>query len=111
MSWTAGVRFPTEIPLFSTTSGAHPASYTVGTGGSFPGGKAVGLLIYNAVYIGDSTMFLRIYIRPKLRGFSELLVKTTQKTVLFNDYRPVALELLWIAAHCKTYTNFLAHFV
>jgi hypothetical protein len=25
-----------------TGSGAHPASYTVGTGGSFPGGKAAG---------------------------------------------------------------------
>jgi hypothetical protein len=31
--WTAGVRSPTG-------SGAHPASCTVGTGGSFPGGKA-----------------------------------------------------------------------
>jgi hypothetical protein len=44
--WTAGVRSPTEAEDFSsnlciqTGSGAHPASYTVGTGGSFPGGKA-----------------------------------------------------------------------
>jgi hypothetical protein len=43
--WTAGVRSPTEAEGFSsnlcaqTGSGAHPASYTVGTGGSFPGGK------------------------------------------------------------------------
>jgi hypothetical protein len=27
-------------PCVQTGSGAHPASYTVGTGGSFPGGKA-----------------------------------------------------------------------
>jgi hypothetical protein len=42
----AGVRFPTETQDFSsnlcvqTGSGAHPASCTMGTGGSFPGGKA-----------------------------------------------------------------------
>jgi hypothetical protein len=46
MDWTAGVRSPTGAEDFSsnfciqTGSGAHPASYTVGTGGSFPGGKA-----------------------------------------------------------------------
>jgi hypothetical protein len=45
MDWTAGVRSPTEAEDFfsnlcvQTGSGAHPASYTVGTGGSFPGGK------------------------------------------------------------------------
>jgi hypothetical protein len=44
--WTARARFPTEAEGFSsivcvqTGSGAHPASCTVGTGGSFPGGKA-----------------------------------------------------------------------
>jgi hypothetical protein len=42
----AGVRSPTEAEDFSsslcvqTGSGAHPASYIMGTGGSFPGGKA-----------------------------------------------------------------------
>jgi hypothetical protein len=45
-NWTAGVRSPTEAEDFSsslyvqTGSGAHPTFYTVGTGGSFPGGKA-----------------------------------------------------------------------
>jgi hypothetical protein len=40
--WTAGVRSPTEAEDFSsdlcvqTGSGAHPASYIMGTGGSFP---------------------------------------------------------------------------
>jgi hypothetical protein len=44
--WTAGVQSTTEAEAFSsnlcaqTGSEAHPASYTVGTGGSFPGGKA-----------------------------------------------------------------------
>jgi hypothetical protein len=44
--WTAGVRSPTEAEDFpsnlcvQTGSGAHPASYTMGTGGSFPWGKA-----------------------------------------------------------------------
>jgi hypothetical protein len=43
--WTAGVRSPIEAEDFSsnlcvqTGSGAQPASCTVGTGGSFPGGK------------------------------------------------------------------------
>jgi hypothetical protein len=43
---TAGVLSPTEAEAFSsslcvqTGSGAHPASYTMGTGGSFPEGKA-----------------------------------------------------------------------
>jgi hypothetical protein len=43
---TAGVRSPTEAEEFSsnlcvqTGSGARPASYTMGTGGSYPGGKA-----------------------------------------------------------------------
>jgi hypothetical protein len=42
--WTAELRSPTEAEDFSsnlcvqTDSGAHPASYTMGTGGSFPGG-------------------------------------------------------------------------
>jgi hypothetical protein len=42
------VRFPAEAGDFSLHyrvqdgSGAHPASYIIGTGGSFPGGKAVG---------------------------------------------------------------------
>jgi hypothetical protein len=46
-AWTAWVRFP-EVQDFSllhsvqTGSGAHPASYQMGTGGSFPGGKAAG---------------------------------------------------------------------
>jgi hypothetical protein len=45
-AWTAVVRSLTEAEGFSSTlcvqagSGAHPASCTVGTGGSFPGGKA-----------------------------------------------------------------------
>jgi hypothetical protein len=40
------VRSPTEAEDFpsdlcvQTGCGAHPASYTMGTGGSFPGGKA-----------------------------------------------------------------------
>jgi hypothetical protein len=44
--WTAGVRSPTDAEDFSsnlcaqTGSGAHPASCTTGTEGSFPGGKA-----------------------------------------------------------------------
>jgi hypothetical protein len=44
--WTTGVRSRTEAEDFSsslcvqTGSGAHPASYPVGTGGSFSGGKA-----------------------------------------------------------------------
>jgi hypothetical protein len=43
-----GVRFPEGTGNFSlhrrvqTGSGAHPASYSMGTGGSFPGGKAAG---------------------------------------------------------------------
>jgi hypothetical protein len=44
--WTTGVRSPTEAENFSsslcvqTGSGAHPASYPMGTGDPFPGGKA-----------------------------------------------------------------------
>jgi hypothetical protein len=44
--WTAGVRSPTEAEDISsnlcveTGSGAHPASCTTGSGGSFRGGKA-----------------------------------------------------------------------
>jgi hypothetical protein len=45
MDWTVGVLAPTEAENFpsnlcvQTGSGAHPASYTMDTGGSFPGGK------------------------------------------------------------------------
>jgi hypothetical protein len=45
-SWTIGVRSPTEAldfsssPCVQTGSGAHPASYPMGTGGPSPGGKA-----------------------------------------------------------------------
>jgi hypothetical protein len=44
--WAIEVRPPTETENFSsspciqTGSGAHPAFYPMGTGGSFPGGKA-----------------------------------------------------------------------
>jgi hypothetical protein len=44
--WTAGIRSLIEAEDFSsnpcvqTGSGAHPASCTMGTGGSFPRGKA-----------------------------------------------------------------------
>jgi hypothetical protein len=44
--WTIGVRSPTGAQDFSsslcvqTGSGAHPASYPMGTGVPFPGGKA-----------------------------------------------------------------------
>jgi hypothetical protein len=43
--WTAGVRSPTEAEDFSsnlcvqTGSGAHPASYTMGTGGKARPGR------------------------------------------------------------------------
>jgi hypothetical protein len=43
---TTEIQSPTEAEDFFSNlcvqigSGAHPASYTVGTGGSFPGGKA-----------------------------------------------------------------------
>jgi hypothetical protein len=46
LDWTTGVRSPTEAKDFSsslciqTNSEAHPASYTMGTDGTFPGGKA-----------------------------------------------------------------------
>jgi hypothetical protein len=46
VDWTAEVRSPTEAEDFSsnlciqTAPGAHPASYTMGTEGSFPGGNA-----------------------------------------------------------------------
>jgi hypothetical protein len=36
-----GVRIVTS-PLVQTGSGVHPTSYPMGTGGSFPGGKAAG---------------------------------------------------------------------
>jgi hypothetical protein len=42
-----GVRVPLGSRIFSSPrrpdSGVHPASYPTGTGGSFPGGKAVGV--------------------------------------------------------------------
>jgi hypothetical protein len=38
-----GVRVPVGSRIFSSArSGAHPASYPMGTGGSFSGGKAAG---------------------------------------------------------------------
>jgi len=48
MGWKIGVRFPVGAGNFSllhrvqTGSEANPASYPMGTGGSFPGGKAAG---------------------------------------------------------------------
>jgi hypothetical protein len=45
MDWETWVQSPTEVEDFSSAlctqpgSEAHPASCTVGTGGSFPGGK------------------------------------------------------------------------
>jgi hypothetical protein len=48
MGWTAGVRFPAVVRDFSVLhniqagSGDHPASYPMGTRGSFPEGKVAG---------------------------------------------------------------------
>jgi len=48
MGWTTEVLFPAGAGMFSprhciqTDSGTHPASYPMGIGGSFPGGKATG---------------------------------------------------------------------
>jgi hypothetical protein len=48
MSWMAEVRFLTEARDFSllhsvqTGTGTHPASYPMGTRGSFPGDKVAG---------------------------------------------------------------------
>jgi hypothetical protein len=45
MDWTTGVWSPagakdfSSRPCIQTGSGAQPASYPIGTGGSFPGGK------------------------------------------------------------------------
>jgi hypothetical protein len=45
MDWMGGVQSPTEAEDFSYSlciqmaSGDHTASYTMGNGGSFPGGK------------------------------------------------------------------------
>jgi hypothetical protein len=35
-----GAEDSSSSPCIQTGSGAHPASYSMGTGGSFPGGKA-----------------------------------------------------------------------
>jgi hypothetical protein len=46
--WGSRVRFPARVESFSlhhcvlNGSGAHPASYPMGTRGSIPGGKAAG---------------------------------------------------------------------
>jgi hypothetical protein len=46
--WGSRVRFPAGAGNFSlhhriqNSSGAHPASYPMGTSGSFPGGKVAG---------------------------------------------------------------------
>jgi hypothetical protein len=48
MRWGTRVRFSvgardfSHFPSVQTGSGAHPASYRMDTGGSFPGGKAAG---------------------------------------------------------------------
>jgi hypothetical protein len=47
-SWRTGVRVPAEAGIsffrhrIQTSSGAHPASYQMGTGGSYTGGKMAG---------------------------------------------------------------------
>jgi len=52
MSWTSGVQFLAEAvkEFFSLhfSSGAHPASYPVGTGGNMIRGEADHLCLYNA---------------------------------------------------------------
>jgi hypothetical protein len=43
MDWMAGIWSPKDFSsnlCIQTGPGARPASYTMGTGGSFPGGKA-----------------------------------------------------------------------
>jgi hypothetical protein len=49
MGWMAGVQFLSGrrdfflLHSIHTRSGAHPASYPAGNGGSFPGGEAAGV--------------------------------------------------------------------
>jgi hypothetical protein len=62
--WATGVRSPTEVEDFSsiiciqTGSGAHPASYTMGTGGSSPGIKCGrgGMLTTHALLVQSLRM-------------------------------------------------------
>jgi hypothetical protein len=56
-------------PLVQTGSQAHPASYPMGTGGSFPGGKAVGAwnwpLASNSCWVQENVdLYIHVPIRP-----------------------------------------------
>jgi hypothetical protein len=66
MCWTTGVQFPTGaikepfslLYCFQTGSGAHPASYPMGSGGSFLGGKVARAW----------TTHLHLFPKLKMRG-------------------------------------------
>jgi hypothetical protein len=44
--WRPGVQDLSLLHSVQTDSGAHPTSYSMGTGGSFPGGKVVKLITH-----------------------------------------------------------------
>jgi hypothetical protein len=67
MGWKVGVRFPVKETFFSlhsvqTSSGAHPASYLMGTGDSLPGGKAAGAWSWPLTSISVFTFFHKYVI-------------------------------------------------
>jgi hypothetical protein len=71
-----GVRVPVGLNfslhhVVQTGYGAHPASYPMGNGGSFPGGKATGALSWpltSNYRRGQENMYLYIHSPIRLHG-------------------------------------------
>jgi hypothetical protein len=71
MGWTIGVRSLTgaedfsSSPFVQTGSGAHPASYPMGTGGPFPRGKArPGVTLTTHPHLVPRSRMSRSYTSP-----------------------------------------------
>jgi hypothetical protein len=102
MGWTigwSGVRFPVWAGNFSlrhsvqNSSGAHPLSYPVGTGSSFPGGKAAGAWNWprSSIQWGVQRMRGAIPPLPQYVFLSWWLVKYRDKFTFHSTVRITVL--------------------
>jgi hypothetical protein len=95
--WASGARFPAGPRDFSlhhrvqTVPGAHPASYSMSTGGFLPGGKAAGVMKLTTHHLVPRSRIVKLYLHspPCLYGIVFKFNLLSTGTVLpFQAYFP-----------------------
>jgi hypothetical protein len=115
--WTAAVRFPAEAEDFSsslcvqTCSGAHPASCTMGTGGSLPGAWCWPLTPFSAELKRQQELYVLSAKAPPWRLTGPLFIEwiyygeTKNKRVQLNNHSSTQRRYVCIICVCQWTTK------